>query len=140
MNRILVVDDDVQLCESLALTMQSLGNDVCRAYNGKEALDLEENYHPDLIVMDINMPIMNGVEAIKKLRARGSRGEILVLSGHRGGGGTFKELIEQGIKYILTKPVSMDQFPGIIHKIKRESQKWKRMTPLSKKDSRPKWV
>jgi two-component system nitrate/nitrite response regulator NarL len=55
---------------------------VGRARNGREALELAEELHPDLVVMDVEMPVMDGVEATRILRERMPEVPVLAISGH----------------------------------------------------------
>ncbi|TQV85002.1 hybrid sensor histidine kinase/response regulator [Aliikangiella coralliicola] len=67
-HRVLVVDDSLQGRELLALLMDRSGFEVQQAGNGKEAFREWQKWHPDLIWMDMHMPVMNGFEATKKIR------------------------------------------------------------------------
>jgi DNA-binding response OmpR family regulator len=65
---ILAVDDDEHIRELLTLTFESRGYKVMTARNGAEGLHKAAEYRPDLIVMDANMPVLGGFEAVKKLK------------------------------------------------------------------------
>jgi len=69
MASILLVDDDVGLLASLGLAVAAEGNVVRTATNGADALGLARKYLPDVVVTDCAMPVMNGVELIRALRA-----------------------------------------------------------------------
>jgi len=77
---ILVVDDDPDLREFLRLTLTSMGFEVTSAANGREALDVLEGYHPDLILLDMKMPVMDGWEFCRALEGRDARPPIVVLT------------------------------------------------------------
>ena len=66
--RILVVDDEPDVVMFIARTLNSEGFDVISAYDGISALDLAENESPDLIVLDIMMPMMSGYEVCEQLK------------------------------------------------------------------------
>lgn len=68
MKRVLVVDDNVDSAESLSLLLGLLGHTVCTAHDGAEALREAEAFRPDLVLMDIGMPRMDGYEAARRLR------------------------------------------------------------------------
>jgi CheY-like chemotaxis protein len=78
--RILVVDDDADLREFLRLMLTSIGFEVTSAANGQEALDLMEDHCPDLILLDMKMPVMNGWEFCRALEGRDARPPIVVLT------------------------------------------------------------
>ena len=65
---ILVVDDEPQIRRVLQATLSSNGYDVIEAKNGKEAITAVLREHPDLILLDVNMPGMSGFEACSKIR------------------------------------------------------------------------
>ena len=66
--KILIVDDDEDLHTLYGLYLQGESFQIARAYNGKEALDVVEKEKPDLIVLDMIMPVMDGEEFLTKLR------------------------------------------------------------------------
>ena len=65
---ILVVDDEPQIRRVLRSTLSSSGYDVIEAKDGQEAVEMVIRERPDLILMDVNMPVMNGLEACRKIR------------------------------------------------------------------------
>ena len=69
MYNILVVDDDKEIVESIEIYLRNEGYKVFKAYDGLEALDILTNEEIHLILMDIMMPVMNGIEAAKKIRS-----------------------------------------------------------------------
>lgn len=69
MNRILVVDDNLDNQEILVRRLEVLGGfEILVASNGKEALEIASDSHPDLVLMDLRMPVMDGFEATRALR------------------------------------------------------------------------
>jgi CheY-like chemotaxis protein len=64
---ILIVDDEADVRIIMRSKLESVGYKVIEAENGKEAVDTVKAEHPDLIIMDVKMPIMNGVEAVTAL-------------------------------------------------------------------------
>ena len=68
MNRILVVDDDRDIVAALEIYLTTSGYQVCKAYNGREALEVLRDNTVDLVLMDVMMPQMDGIAATKKIR------------------------------------------------------------------------
>jgi signal transduction histidine kinase/ActR/RegA family two-component response regulator len=68
-HRVLVVDDNRDSADSLATLLRLVGNDVRTAYDGQEALEVAAWYQPDMILLDIGLPVMNGYEVARRLRA-----------------------------------------------------------------------
>jgi DNA-binding NarL/FixJ family response regulator len=83
-HRILVAEDDETFLDALEAVLQADGAFVVvgRAHNGQEALDLAEELQPDLVVMDIEMPVLDGVEATRILQERMPDLPVLAISGH----------------------------------------------------------
>jgi two-component system nitrate/nitrite response regulator NarL len=83
-HRILVAEDDEAFLDALEAVLQADGAFVVvgRAHNGQEALDLAEELQPDLVVMDIEMPVLDGVEATRILQERMPDLPVLAISGH----------------------------------------------------------
>ena len=79
MTRILVVDDEAQIRTALARALDARGYEVDAAADGQEALDLAATRPPDLVVLDLNMPVMGGLEVTRRIRSW-SPVPILVLS------------------------------------------------------------
>lgn len=77
--RILLVDDEPEILELLRYNFSKKGLDVSVARNGEEALDIAEQDCPQVFVVDIMMPVMNGIELVKKLRAKSKFKKIPVL-------------------------------------------------------------
>ena len=77
---ILVVDDDPDLRQFLQLMLTSMGFEVTTAANGQEALDVLESHDPDLILLDMKMPVMDGWEFSRALETRDARPPIVVLT------------------------------------------------------------
>ncbi|MBQ1506380.1 MAG: response regulator, partial [Erysipelotrichales bacterium] len=68
MNAVLIVDDDKDIVEALKVYLSGEDYDLYTAYNGKEALEELEKHKIDLVLMDIMMPVMDGITATAKLR------------------------------------------------------------------------
>lgn len=66
--KILIVDDEESIVEALSSHLKKEGFDISVAVNGKEGLEKALSEHPDLILLDIMMPVMNGIEMFKELR------------------------------------------------------------------------
>lgn len=80
--RILVVDDDHDVAEIIQLALENYGYQVRVAYSAFDALELIETWHPHLIIIDINMPQLNGREAIMQLRSHPEHFSVIMIS-HR---------------------------------------------------------
>ncbi len=68
MNRILIVDDDRDIVAALEIYLTTSGYQVCKAYNGRQALDVLQENNVELVLMDVMMPQMDGIAATRKIR------------------------------------------------------------------------
>lgn len=117
MARILVVDD----AEFMRLTLSSILNDanhsvVGEAENGKEAISLYKEENPDLVLMDITMPVMDGIEAIKAIMEYDNQANIIVCSAI-GQQKMVVETIELGAKDFIAKPFNKNNVLDIINQV-----------------------
>ncbi len=85
------------------------GCEVCAAaINGKQAVEMFEQFKPDIVIMDINMPIMNGLETAKGIKVLDSDAKIVILES-----AIDKNVLEQaeqlGVKYFVSKPVEREK-------------------------------
>jgi two-component system, OmpR family, KDP operon response regulator KdpE len=105
--RILIADDDEQLQRALRITLTARGYDVVAAHDGAEAIDVAANAHPDLILLDLGMPRVEGIDVIRAIRAW-SKVPILVLSG-RTDSAEKVDALDAGADDYVTKPFAMDE-------------------------------
>jgi PAS domain S-box-containing protein len=117
--RVLVVDDNQDSATSLALMLRLMGNEVQTAHDGVEALALAEAFRPQLILMDVGMPKLNGYEAARRIRAQpwGRSVTIIALTGW-GQEGDRARSQEAGCDGHLVKPVNLPD----LEKLLAESQ------------------
>ena len=105
--RVLVVDDEPQIRRALAINLRARGYEVDLAEDGRAALDVAARSHPDVVVLDLGLPELDGVEVIKGLRGW-SRVPIIVLS-VRDAEGDKVAALDAGADDYVTKPFGMDE-------------------------------
>ncbi len=104
--RILVVDDNVDGAGSLAMMLDFMGNETQTAFNGLEAVAVAESFRPDVILMDIGMPKLNGYEACRRIRERPwGRDIVIVAQTGWGQDEDRKKSSDAGFDHHLVKPV-----------------------------------
>jgi two-component system, OmpR family, KDP operon response regulator KdpE len=121
--RILVVDDEPQLTRVLRTGLKSHGYDVRTAADGLSGLETFNDWHPDLVITDLAMPNMNGLELSRRLRAV-SAVPIIVLSA-KGEEKTKVEALDIGADDFVTKPFGIDELLARIRAALRRA-----MTPV----------
>ncbi|MEU1789370.1 response regulator [Streptomyces sparsogenes] len=107
MNRVLVVDDEPQIVRALVINLKARKYEVDSAADGATALRLAATRHPDVVVLDLGLPDMDGVEVIKGLRGW-TRVPILVLSARQTSDEKV-EALDAGADDYVTKPFGMDE-------------------------------
>lgn len=118
---LLIVDDSSIVRKvfrrALDMTDVQLGS-LFEAENGQQALEILEREWIDLIFLDINMPVMNGIEFLSQLRQSDQRGTTPVIIVSTEGSRERKEkIVEQGISGYLRKPVSPEELVEAIHQV-----------------------
>ena len=111
---LLIVDDEPLLLKNLKISLEDYADTIFTASNGLEALEIynKENIH--CIICDINMPLMNGVEVIKKIREMGSNVPFIFYTGHRN-----PELMFEAVKYGAFDFLDKPHFEGLEEVISR---------------------
>lgn len=106
--RVLVVEDEKDINSEFCSTLNLFFLDVISASNGLEALEIYKRNEFDIVITDVNMPFMNGVELSRQLRILNKEQVIIVISGYID---TFViDLIETGIQALIMKPYKLDKF------------------------------
>jgi two-component system, chemotaxis family, chemotaxis protein CheY len=109
--RVLVVDDQPAVCEVVADTIAYAGHEIVgKGRDGVEAVSLAQELQPDLVVMDISMPRMNGVDAMKAILEAKSAKRVLLMSGeYRSLGVTREEMMREGAAGFMEKPFNVSE-------------------------------
>lgn len=80
MANVLLVDDDVSISKLLQLVLRQEGHEMTCAANGRDALDEMRTYRPDMIILDLEMPVMNGRSFFQKIKTMSNRPPVLIVS------------------------------------------------------------
>ncbi|TRW82744.1 response regulator [Mycolicibacterium sp. 018/SC-01/001] len=108
MTRVLVVDDEPQILRALRINLSVRGYDVKTAASGAEALRLTADFRPDVVVLDLGLPDMSGIDVLGGLRGW-STAPVLVLSARTDAADKVAAL-DAGADDYVTKPFGMDEF------------------------------
>lgn len=119
---VLVVDDEVAVADLLEDALTLGGYQTLRAANGMEALRLVREKSPDLLLLDINMPLMNGFEVLERLRERGNETPVLFLTARDDRDDELHGL-QLGADDYVTKPFGVDELILRVQAVLRRTQR-----------------
>jgi two-component system KDP operon response regulator KdpE len=117
MTRILIVDDEPQILRALRINLQARRYEVVTAADGAEALHSAATHRPDLVVLDLGLPDIDGVEVVRKLRTW-TPVPIVILSGRMDSAGKV-DALDAGADDYVTKPFSLDELLARIRAVTR---------------------
>lgn len=115
--RILIADDDPQILRALRITLTAKGYQIFTATDGAEAITAAIDHHPDIFLIDLGMPQLDGIEVIHGIRGW-SQAPILVVSG-RAGAADKVEALDAGADDYITKPFSVEELLARIRALTR---------------------
>ena len=119
--KILVVDDHPDSVDSLTRLLQAHGHETACAYDGRQALEVVRLFQPEAVVLDIDMPVLDGYGAAHAIRlAPGDRLPVLVALSALGGHETRRKAFEAGFDAHLVKPARVEALLELIDKLRRE--------------------
>lgn len=113
--KILVVDDNVDSAESLGLLLELLGNKVEKVHDGLQAVDLASTFQPNVILMDLGLPSIDGYEAAKRIRHNFGDHKVVIIA--LTGWGEAEDRIrskEAGCDYHFVKPIDLSTLEKLL--------------------------
>ena len=122
--RILIVEDNPQNMRLLEMTLKAKGYTLLKAFDGQEAIEVALKECPDLVIMDIQLPKMSGLEVTRKLRETPgfAHTPIIAITAYAMKGDREKA-IEAGCDLHLSKPINTRELPELIAQVLQQRQK-----------------
>jgi DNA-binding NtrC family response regulator len=117
--RIMIVDDEVEFATALAERLQLRDYEVKTAYNALEALGLVPGFKPDVVILDLKIPGMDGIETLKTLKKYDQSIEVIILTGH-GDAGSVDEGMKSGAFEYIMKPIDIGELTSKIDRAYRK--------------------
>jgi two-component system response regulator MprA len=117
---ILIVEDDQGVRESLVMVLEYQNYFLRSATSGEEGLDLAASDRPDLVILDINLPGIDGLETCRRLRSRGFDGPVLMLTARRDVGDRVEGL-DAGADDYLPKPFALEELLARVRALLRRT-------------------
>ncbi|WBB66650.1 response regulator transcription factor [Micromonospora sp. WMMD812] len=118
--RLLVVEDDPNILELLSASLRFAGFDVATATSGSAALNAAKDHRPDLVVLDVMLPDLDGFEVIRMLREGGTRTPVVFLTARDATDDKIRGLTLGGDDYV-TKPFSLEELTARIRAVLRRT-------------------
>jgi DNA-binding NtrC family response regulator len=137
-SKIMVVDDEAGIRDLLSEVLSEKGFDVTSAKDGRESLKFLKKNNFDLLITDINMPRLNGIELLKKMKTAGRKEKIVIMTGSP----LDQSMVSRDIPHIyfqLRKPFKMSEFLQVVSAALKAKKKGERKTKINetgKKDSK----
>jgi two-component system, OmpR family, KDP operon response regulator KdpE len=128
MTRLLVVDDEPQILRALRINLHARQYDVVTAGTGRGALDAATEAHPDLVILDLGLPDMDGVEVIRSLR-KWTQVPIVILSGRLNSAAKV-DALDAGADDYVTKPFSVEELLARIRAVTRRTTEPELIEPV----------
>jgi two-component system response regulator AtoC len=119
--KVLIIDDDQSMLELAEYHLRAKGYDTVRAETGQEGLKLVESAHFDVILTDLQLPDIGGIEVVKRLKEISPDSEIIMISGH-GSVAKAVEATKAGAFYFVEKPVEFEELMILIEKAVERGQ------------------
>jgi UDP-3-O-[3-hydroxymyristoyl] N-acetylglucosamine deacetylase len=123
MSKVLIIDDEKQILDSLSAILKDDGFEVFTAKEGREGLNLFDTVKPEIVLLDVWMPELDGLQILKMIKEKKKDAIVIVISGH-GTISTAVEAVKVGAYDFLEKPLSIDKVLEVISRgLAREEKK-----------------
>ena len=123
MSKVLIIDDEKQILDSLSVILKDDGFEVFTAKEGREGLNLFDTVKPEIVLLDVWMPELDGLQILKMIKEKDKDAIVIVISGH-GTISTAVEAVKVGAYDFLEKPLSIDKVLEVISRgLAREDKK-----------------
>ncbi len=117
MPKVMVVDDEIAMREILKIMLKDY--EIVEATNGREAVELYKREKPDIVLMDIMMPIMNGIDATKEIKKFDPNAKVIAITAYASSKG--EKIVDAGADYILRKPFTRKEVIKVIEDVLSKS-------------------
>ena len=117
MSRIVLIVEDYEDTRSfMKIILEGYGYEVIEAADGVQAIESIKHHFPDLILMDVSMPVMDGLTATKTIRKFKNAAEIPIIAVTAHGKDFYEKAIEAGCNDLISKPIDFDSLEPVLNK------------------------
>ncbi len=117
--KVLIVDDQAGVRFLLEIVVRESGHETYMAQNGMEAIEMARTIHPDLIFMDVRMPLIGGLEALGKIKATNPEIQVIIMTAY-GSEQTVSEALKKGAWCYIAKPFDVNEIKELLIKFVNE--------------------
>ncbi|MCP4667035.1 MAG: response regulator [Deltaproteobacteria bacterium] len=118
-SKVLLVDDEREFVQTLSERLRIRDVDAVIAYDGESALHLIKEDEPDVMILDLKMPEIDGIEVLQRVKKTNPNMEVIILTGH-GGEADHETCMEMGAFAYLQKPLNIDEFSEVLQQAKEK--------------------
>ncbi len=117
----LIVDDNIPSALTTGVMLEMMGHKVTTTHDGVSAVDMAQKLHPDIVMLDIGLPGLNGYEVCRKLKGTpGFENTVFIAQTGWGQDSDKKQAFEAGFHHHVVKPISFQEFSGLLRNIQRD--------------------
>ena len=114
--KVLIVEDYEDTREFMKFLLETYGYQVIEAADGIEAVDRVKQQHPDLVLMDISLPLVDGLTATRAIRANGADSKVPIIAVTAFGKYHYQKAIDAGCDDLIDKPIDFDVLEPILNR------------------------
>ncbi len=122
--KVLLVDDEREFVQTLSERLRIRDVDAAIAYDGESALHLINEDEPDVMILDLKMPGIDGIEVLQRVKKTNPKIKVIILTGH-GGENERETCMEMGAFAYLQKPLNIDEFSEVLQQAKEKTHRTK---------------
>jgi CheY-like chemotaxis protein len=115
MKKVLIVEDSEDSRSFMKFLVESYGFQVIEASDGIEALDRFKKHHPDIVLMDMSLPMVDGLIATKAIRECDATGKVVIIAITAFGKSYYEQAIEAGCNDLISKPLDVALLESILN-------------------------
>ncbi len=119
--RVLIVDDEPSVLEFLGGVLEEAGYEVRGVEDGEKALEQVESFMPHIVLLDVMMPGMNGMDALVRIREIDTRAKVIMISGMMDLA-TARAALKMGAVEYITKPINTESLLAFLEKLSEDFQ------------------
>ncbi len=119
MKRVLIVDDSISVARQLEKVISESGEFavIGHAKNGAEAIRMKQSENPDIVCMDMNMPVMDGLAALRSMISLDPQARVVMVTSLGGVGDKFAEALKLGARNVISKPFEAEKVLQVLRQL-----------------------